>query len=570
MTDKLADYRRADSPLPEANRLWPLYGAGLEKLGDGGLPADATMPAIGSDELLVRHDACGLCFSDIKIIRLGSEHPRIYRDMQDNPVVLGHEVSLTVVGVGQDLHSQYKVGDRFIIQADIFVDGVGYAYGYEIQGGLSQYGVVDQRVLNGDHGNYLIPVQPDTGYAEAALTEPWACVIAAYQLEYRTSLKAGGTTWIIGADPDGTDYTISTGLDQNSHPDRLLLTDVPAGFSSWLKQRAAVLGVEVIDVEDVDNPPVKEVDDIVILGADPAVVETVSPYLSKYGVVAVVASAPMPRKVAVDIGRVHYNRWVYVGGAGPDISSAYSRVPVRSSLKPGGRAWFVGAAGPMGRMHVQRAIQSADGPATIVCTDVSDLRLSDLSNSFAAEAEAKGIEWVCLNPLSKDTYSEGMEPFREQGFDDIIVLAPVPAVISDAASFLAAKGVMNIFAGVPRGTMAELDLSDTYLKDVRVIGHSASTIDDLRLMLNQAEAGSLSPNRSVAAVGSLGAARDGLEAVQDASFPGKIVIYPNIKEMPLTALHDLKDALPTVFELLKDEHEWTAEAEEEFLRLMLL
>jgi threonine dehydrogenase-like Zn-dependent dehydrogenase len=570
MIDKLADYRRADTLLPELNRLWPLYGAGLENLGDRGLPIEVPMPAFGPDELLVRHDACGLCFSDIKIIRLGSEHPRIYRDMQETPVTLGHEVSLTVVGVGQDLRNQYKIGDRFIIQADIFVGGIGYAYGYEIQGGLSQYGVIDQRVLNGDHGNYLIPVQPDTGYAEAALTEPWACVIAAYQLEYRTSLKAGGTTWIISAHPDGADYTISTGFDQHSHPGRLLITNVPAGFSSWLKQRAEALGVQVTEVEDLANPPVKQVDDIVMLGADPAIIETVSPCLAKFGIIALVDSAPMPRRVAVDIGRVHYNRWVYVGGPGPDISSAYSQVPVRSALKPGGRAWFVGAAGPMGRMHVQRAIQSADGPATIVCTDVSDLRLKDLSNSFAAEAEAKGIECVCLNPLSKDAYMEGMAPFRELGFDDIIVLAPVPAVIADAATYLASRGVMNVFAGVPRGTMAELDLSDTYLKNARVIGHSASTIDDLRLMLTQAEAGSLSPNRSVAAVGSLGAARDGLEAVQDASFPGKVVIYPNIKEMPLTSLHDLKDRLPSVFEKLKDEQEWTAKAEEEFLRLMLL
>jgi threonine dehydrogenase-like Zn-dependent dehydrogenase len=570
MTDKLAEYRHADSPLPEHNRLWPLYGAGLENLGDRGLPIDTPMPAFGPDELLVRHDACGLCFSDIKIIRLGPEHPRIYRDMQDNPVVLGHEVSVTVVGVGQDLRNQYKIGDRFIIQADIFVDGIGYAYGYEIQGGLSQYGVIDQRVLNGDDGNYLIPVQAGTGYAEAALTEPWACVIAAYQLEYRTGLKAGGTTWIIGASPGETEYTLSTGFDQDSHPDRLLLTNVPAGFASWLKQRAAALGVQVMDVDDLANPPVTEMDDVVMLGADPTIVETVSPYLSKFGVVALVASAPMPRMVSVDIGRVHYNRWVYVGGTGSDISLAYSQVPVRSALKPGGRAWFVGAAGPMGRMHVQRAIQSADGPTTIVCSDVSDLRLQELSNSFATEAEAKGIEWVCLNPLDKDAYQEGMFPFRHQGFDDIVVLAPVPAVITDAASYLATKGVMNIFAGVPRGTMAELDLSDTYLNHVRVIGHSASTIDDLRLMLNQAEAGTLSPNRSVAAVGSLGAARAGLEAVQDASFPGKIVIYPNIKPMPLTSLHDLKDTLPSVYAKLKDGQEWTGEAEEEFLRLMLL
>ena len=78
---------------------------------------------------------------------------------------------------------------------------------------------------------------------------------------------------------------------------------------------------------------------------------------------------------------------------------------------------------------------------------------------------------------------------------------------------------MNIFAGVARGTMAELDLSDTYLKSVRVFGHSASTIADLRLMLQQAETGELSPNRSVAAIGSLNAARDGLQAVKDTGLP---------------------------------------------------
>jgi D-arabinose 1-dehydrogenase-like Zn-dependent alcohol dehydrogenase len=171
--------------------------------------------------------------------------------------------------------------------------------------------------------------------------------------------------------------------------------------------------------------------------------------------------------------------------------------------------------------------------------------------------------------MNKDAYKAGMAPFKEQGFEDIIVLAPIPAVITDAATHLAPKGVMNVFAGVGRGTMAELDLSDVYLKDVRVIGHSASTIDDLRLMLHQAETGELSPNRSVAAVGSLGAARDGLEAVRDTAFPGKVVIYPHIKDMPLTALPDLKDTMPSVYAKLKDGREWTVEAEEEFLRLML-
>src|SRR5574341_2692276 len=242
MSDKLTDYRRAAAPPAEPNRLWPLYGAGFENLGRAGQPIEVPLPAYGPDELLVRHDACGLCFSDIKIIKLGEEHPRIYRNMSADPVVLGHEVALTIVGVGENLRGHYRVGDRYIIQADVFVGGVGYAYGYEIQGGLSRYGVIDQRVLNGDDGNYLIPVQPTTGYAESALTEPWACVIAAYQLKYRTGLKPGGTTWIIGASPArGHTYTIGAGFDESGHPARLLLTRVPAAFADWLKTRAAAL-----------------------------------------------------------------------------------------------------------------------------------------------------------------------------------------------------------------------------------------------------------------------------------------------------------------------------------------
>jgi len=571
--DKVAEYRQAGAPLPEHNRLWPLYGAGLDNLGQEGRPIDVPMPVFSPDELLVRHDACGLCFSDIKVIKLGQEHPRIYRDMRANPVTLGHEVCMTVVGVGENLRNQYRAGDRFIVQADIFIGGVGYAYGYEIQGGLSQYGVIDQRILNGDDGNYLIPVQPETGYAESALTEPWACVIAAYGLTYRTGFKPGGTTWIIGAERQASgvkrQYTIGAAFDEASHPNRLLLTDVPLDFANWLRERAAALGVEVMGADDVHTPPVTPVDDIVLLGADPDVIEAVSPHLADHGVVAIIADTPMPRPVAVDVGRVHYNRWVYVGGRGPEIAGAYQDVPVRAALRPRGRVWFVGAGGPMGRMHVQRALQSADPPGTIVCSDVSDLRLDDLCTSFAAEAAARGIHFVCLNPAKKETYQVAMGSFKEQGFDDVVVLAPIPAVIADAATYLAPKGVMNIFAGVARGTVASLDLSDAYLRDARIIGQSASTIDDLRLTLSQAETGRLSPNRSVAAVGSLDAARDGLEAVLDTTFAGKVVIFPHIKEMPLTALPDLKDTLPTVYARLKDGREWTVEAEQEFLRLML-
>lgn len=90
-TDRFEQYRRANAPLPKTNRLWPLYGAGFENLGVDGAPIEVPMPEFGPNELLVRHDACGHCFSDIKVIQAGQAHPRIYRDMSrpDRPRTRG-------------------------------------------------------------------------------------------------------------------------------------------------------------------------------------------------------------------------------------------------------------------------------------------------------------------------------------------------------------------------------------------------------------------------------------------------------------------------------------------------
>jgi L-sorbose 1-phosphate reductase len=568
MSDKLNNYRRVVGPLPATYKLWPLYGAGLENMGREGRLIETSMPSYGPDELLIRHDACGLCFSDIKVIAQGQNHPRILRDMKTEPVVLGHEVSMTIVGVGKNLSSRYHVGDRLTLETDMLVNGRSLAYGYWFQGGLSQYSVIGSDIYASDLGNNLILVQPDKSYAEIALSEPWACVVAAYTLNYRTRLKSGGTVWIIGT---GTEkpYTISAGFEADSHPKRLLLTNIPKVFATWLEMCAKELEVEVLSVPDVTAPPVEFVDDIVLLGGDADLIEKVSPHLNQFGIMAIMADKPLSRSVNVDIGRIHYHRWLYVGSKGKDISKAYSDVPVRANLRPGGNAWFVGAGGPMGHMHVQRAIRFANPPAVIVCSDVSDERLSDLFDSLASEAKAKGIEFICLNPMKEAEYDASMSAFKTPGFDDIIVLAPIPAVIADASTYLASQGVMNVFAGVARGTMAKLDLSDAYLKQARVIGHSASGMSDMEEVLNRINSGELSPNRSVAAIGSLSAARDGLQAVKHASFAGKVVIYPNIREFPLTSLTNLKDPLPSVYAKLSKGREWNKEAEDEFLRLML-
>ncbi|MBN1995643.1 MAG: hypothetical protein JW953_23345, partial [Anaerolineae bacterium] len=195
-------------------------------------------------------------------------------------------------------------------------------------------------------------------------------------------------------------------------------------------------------------------------------------------------------------------------------------------------------------------------------------RLQTVEQSLGPDARAKGLNFTCMS-LADEGYSERLAKVAGTGFDNIIVIAASTQAIEEAAPYLATGGVMNVFAGLKRGTMALLDLTPVYQQNVRFIGHTASTIADLRLMLQQTEAGRLAPNQSVAAIGSLTAAQEGLRAVQQAQFPGKVVIFPQIKDFPLTPLSDLKEKLPPVYAKLKNGREWTVEAEQEFLELML-
>ena len=162
---------------PDTALAWNVYGAGIDHIGRDGRPERVPVPRPRADQLLIRIDAVGLCFSDVKLLRLGAEHPKLYgRNLATDPTRLGHETSVTVIEVGDDLRDRFSPGQRLAIQPDIYVDGRSTAYGYTIPGGLIQYHVIGPEVLAADDGAYVIPVDDRMGYAETALTEPWACV----------------------------------------------------------------------------------------------------------------------------------------------------------------------------------------------------------------------------------------------------------------------------------------------------------------------------------------------------------------------------------------------------------
>lgn len=570
--DKLTSYRAGTGSLPASNVAWQLYGAGLENFGKDGDPAVLPMPEYGPDEVLVRIDAIGLCFSDVKLITQGSKHPRITgRDLIKNPVTPGHEVSLTIVGVGDAVKDKFQIGQRFVVQADVYFKGVNLAVGYALAGGMAQYQVLGEEVLKGDEGCYLIPMQPTTGYAEAALTEPWACVVASYRIKLRRSMKEGGVALFVGP-PSRARYTVPAG----SKPKKVILSAVGNSID-----RAAFGDAEIVEIGPISGPDLTALsqertggagfDDIIVLGrTEPELIEALDKHIARGGVVNLVSDKPVARPVSIDVGRVHYDAVLYVGGT--DIGEGYASSR-DSEFKQDGAAWFIGAAGPMGQMHVERAVSLKDGPSRILATDVDTTRLSMLRDKVEAMAREKGIDIRFVNPIEDGEAAlvAAQEALTggSKRFDDVVVLAPVPALIEQAGNYLAHGAVMNVFAGVPRGTIAKLDVSPVNLHGARWVGSSGSRVTDLEYTLHEAESGNLPANRSLGAIGGISEVWKGVKAVNEAVFPGKTVIFPHIADLPLVALPDLKDLLPSVYEKLESGRFWTREAEEELFRVKI-
>jgi L-sorbose 1-phosphate reductase len=569
MSEKYERYRKVDYPLPERAWGWNLYGAGMENFGREGLPERLPIPRPAADQLLVRIDSVGMCFSDVKIMKQGGGHPKLYnRDLSVEPARLGHEVSLTVIEAGEALKDRYYPGQRLAVQPDIYQDGVSTAYGYTVPGGLIQYHVIGPEVLETDEGACLLPLDDQMGYAESSLLEPWGCVVAAYTQRRRLEPKPGGSLWIVGRPGDETGYRFSTGLEA---PSLIVLTDPPDSIRALVAQTNARV-VERSGLEPEDYAGISQeftggrgFDDIVTLDPRSAnAIGLLARQIARRGTLNLVGRTPLDGLVQADLGRLHYDYIAFVGNPGTDIASSYSEARNRCELRPGGTAVFVGAGGPMGQMHVQRAIELPDGPSRVIATEVSDERLKTLQENFGPLAAKNGRTLLVYNPITspESLHDYVMRVTEGQGADDVVVSVPLAALMAESAALMRPDGMLVLFAGVPNGTMGPLDLSNVYLHNAQYTGTSGLTLQDQASVMERAREGALSPGRSVAAIGGIETARQAMEAVMDGRYPGKVVIFPQIHDLPLMGLDELKEKLPEVAARLEEGGVWTNEAEE--------
>ncbi len=527
----------------------------------------------GPHQILLEVEAVGLCFSDLKLLKQFSSHVRKQevcggltseelREIPsyapgEKPTVLGHEVVGRIAAVG-DRVTHYKPGERVLVLPDfreVATERSNAAFGYNFEGGLQRYVLLDERVMIGRKTGeqYLIPVESGLGASQVALVEPWSCVEDSYVTRERQTIKPGGRLLVV-AERGHEVRGLAECLSADGKPAEVFTTLPEPG------QREA-LAAAGLDGRDVSNPaelPDESFDDVIYFGASKPGVEALNSKLAREGILNVVTGArKFGTKVSVGVGRVHYGLTRWVGTTGHEAVEGYATIPPDGEIREGDSILIVGAGGPMGQMHTIRAICSGRSGLRVVASDNHAARLEALHRKAEPLARANGVSFGMVNPAESPPQGE---------FSYIALMAPIPELLEQAIELAAPNAIINLFAGIPSPVCHELDL-DRYLeRRCFLYGTSGSTIRDMKIVLEKVTRGTLDTDASVDAISGMAGAIDGIAAVENRTMAGKIVVYPELENVGLIPLERLHEHYPTVAEKLEDG-QWCRKAEAELLRV---
>lgn len=530
------------------------------------LNSEKPVPATGPYQILGKVEAVGLCFSDLKLLKQFAGHARkadilsgIDREIldeipsyvpDDEPTVPGHETVVRIAAIGEKVKG-VNVGSRYLVQTDyrwLPTPNSNASFGYNFEGGLQQYVLMDQRVITSPQGeSFLLPAAERLSASAIALVEPWACVEEAYAVNERTTLKAGGQMLVV-VDSEFDEKSFAEFMDQYGRPAKI----------TWLSKSTAPgeLGVEVVAAQNIAELGDAAFDDVIYFGSNPETVESLFAKIGPSGLFNIVqCNGRFDRLVTSAVGRVHYGNIRIIGTVGKDPADAMQYIPPTGQIYAGDCINVIGAGGPMGVMHVIRNICQNVEDLTICAGDLDQKRLGFLSRIAQPMAKAQGVTYIPYDPAQNT---------MKVPFNYVVLMAPIPELVASAVVDATSNAVINIFAGIPAHVTADIDL-DTYIEKHRYfIGTSGSVLSDMQTVLGKVEFGSLNTDISVAAVSGLDGAIDGIRAVENHLIGGKIIVYPTCQGLPLTTLEKLAETLPDVAALL-DDGLWNIKAEKALL-----
>ena len=236
-------------------------------------------------------------------------------------------------------------------------------------------------------------------------------------------------------------------------------------------------------------------------------------------------------------------------------------------IKDGGKLALLAGVGPMGLACINYVLHREDRkPSLFVVTDIDQARLDRAATLYTKEfAAARGID---LRYVNTGNVGDPAALLREisggTGYDEVVVMAPVPAVVAQADDILAFDGCLNFFSGPGRADFkAPLNFYNVHYASTHVVGTSGGNTDDMKEALHYMGKG-MDPAGLVTHIGGLNAVID--TTLNLPSIPGgKKLIYTHI-DLPLTAIADFgKSENPVLQELdrLCRSHNglWNVEAE---------
>ena len=236
-------------------------------------------------------------------------------------------------------------------------------------------------------------------------------------------------------------------------------------------------------------------------------------------------------------------------------------------IKDGGKLALLAGVGPMGLACINYVLHREDRkPSLFVVTDIDQARLDRAAALYTKEfAAARGIDLRYVNTGSvEDPAALLREISGGTGYDEVVVMAPVPAVVAQADDILAFDGCLNFFSGPGRADFkAPLNFYNVHYASTHVVGTSGGNTDDMKEALYYMGRG-MDPAGLVTHIGGLNAVID--TTLNLPSIPGgKKLIYTHI-DLPLTAIADFgKSDNPVLQELdrLCRSHNglWNVEAE---------
>ncbi|MEA1878510.1 MAG: zinc-binding dehydrogenase [Bacteroidota bacterium] len=215
-------------------------------------------------------------------------------------------------------------------------------------------------------------------------------------------------------------------------------------------------------------------------------------------------------------------------------------------IKEGGNLAILAGAGPMGLGAIDYALHCDRKPGLLVVTDIDDEKLNRAESLFSIQkASEQGVKLVYMNTAkSKDPKADLLSLTDGNGFDDVMVFAPVKPVIEQADSILGKDGCLNFFAGPTNPEFkAELNFYNVHYAFTHIVGTSGGNTDDMRESLELMSAGVINPAVMITHVGGLDAVVETTKNLPNIP-GGKKLIYTNIS-LPLFALTDLPELAKT-------------------------